>query len=536
MQIAPLRGQILKLIVLIHGWLLANKDLDSLKTLMELDHDFEGATILVFPYDASLFSNERLDNVAEKLNLFLEKQHQISMYDQISIVGHSIGGLIARKAYLLSLKNKTKWRKSLSKIILIGTPNRGSTLSQHNMFARSWMQLMEMVNQMRLIRDAFRGSQFITNLRIDWVRTFREWEDEQTDIDKFPHIIQVLCGKDFKVKPEDSLDVTQFGNVEHMVIKNVTHENAIKIKSRSEEKYTVIKDALLDKPSKPLSSRYLDKTDQTIDNVTFFMHGIRTKGHWTKKAAQILKGNKHNIDVLWPNYGYFPIARFLWGPSRQALVHWFRDEYSNAFVKHPLAEFNFVGHSNGTFILANTLTTFRSIKFNKVYFAGSVVPEDYPWSKIFDNLQVKTVRNDCAAIDLPVGFLCNGLNKFGIKKLGVGGYNGFLDKPRNLIQNRFLKVDSIDGHSVALNDANFESIRDFMLDSDTTNEKGISGQSFVDHPPFLMQHLNRFAAPYLLVISLLLVAVAVYLFSLSGVAFLLFPLYIAALSFLLWIF
>ena len=73
---------------------------------MELDHDFEGATILVFPYNASLLSNERLENVSEKLNLFLEKQHQMSMYDQISIVGHSIGGLIARKAYLLSLKNR----------------------------------------------------------------------------------------------------------------------------------------------------------------------------------------------------------------------------------------------------------------------------------------------------------------------------------------------------------------------------------------------------------------------------------------------
>lgn len=523
----------MQLIVLIHGWLLADKDLDPLKNLMELDPEFDGSKVVIFSYNASLFSNERLEDIGEELNLFLEAKFQSSIYNKISIVGHSIGGLIARKAYLLSLNNKTKWNEVLAKIVLLGTPNRGSTLSQHNMFARSWMQLMGMANQMRLIRDAFRGSQFITNLRIDWVRTFREWEDKQENNTKFPHIVQVLYGKDVKVKPQDSLDITQFGNVEHITIDAVTHEDAVKVIKSSEKKYRVIKEALLNPTPKSRSSGYLDKTDQTINNVTFFMHGIRTTGDWTEEAARILKGKKNNIDVLWPKYGYFPIARFLWGPSRQALIHWFRDEYADAFVKHPLAAFNFVGHSNGTYILANTLLSFRSIKFNKVYFAGSVVPEDYPWSMIFDFQQVKKLRNDCAAIDLPVGFLCQGLNTLGVKNLGVGGYNGFLDKSNNIIQNKFIEVNTFDGHSVALNDANFEAIREFMLGNNSMNAKGFSEQIIVDSPPFFMQHLNSFAAPYIIVIVLLLVGGAFWSFSFSGIIFIL---YIAVLFYLLWLF
>ncbi len=208
---------------------------------------------------------------------------------------------------------------------------------------------------------------------------------------------------------------------------------------------------------------------------------------------------------MWPNYGYFPIARFLWGPSRQALVYWFRDEYADAFVKHPLAEFNFVGHSNGTYILANTLLTFRAIKFNKVYFAGSVVPEDYPWSKIFDLQQVKKLRNDCAAIDLPVGLLCKGLNTLGIKKLGVGGYSGFLDKSDKITQNKFIEVKAFDGHSVALNnEAILKTIRGFMLGNDTMNNKSFSEHYLAEYPPYFMRHLNHFAAPYIIIIALLL--------------------------------
>ena len=90
----------MQLIVLIHGWLLEDKDLNPLKNLMELDSEFDESNVVIFSYNASLFSNERLEDIAEELNLFLETKFQSSIYDKISIVGHSIGGLLARKAYL----------------------------------------------------------------------------------------------------------------------------------------------------------------------------------------------------------------------------------------------------------------------------------------------------------------------------------------------------------------------------------------------------------------------------------------------------
>jgi hypothetical protein len=152
---------------------------------------------------------------------------------------------------------------------------------------------------------------------------------------------------------------------------------------------------------------------------------------------------------------------------------------------------------------------------------------------IFDFQQVKKLRNDCAAIALPVGFLCQGLNTLGVKNLGVGGYNGFLDKSNNIIQNKFLEVNTFDGHSVALNDANFEAIREFMLGNDSMNAKSFSEQIIVDSPPFFMQHRHRFAAPYIIVIVLLLVGGAFWSFSFSGIIFIL---YIAVLFYLLWLF
>lgn len=500
----------MRLIVFIHGWLLTKKYLEPLKTLMESDPDFSGSKFAIFSYDASKFSNMRLEEVAVKLSQYLDANFESSIYEELSIVGHSIGGLIARKAYLSSLEYDSKWNKALTKIVLVGTPNRGSTLSQNNIFERSWMQFMGMFNQMRLIRDAFRGSAFITNLRIDWVRIFRELEDKenkQVNAVKLPHIVLLLCGNDDKVKPEDSLDVTQFGNAEYITIENESHESVIKIKKRTEGKYKILKNALLSPMSKSSTSGYLKKTDQSINNVTFFIHGIRTKGEWTEKAAEVLKGDSNDIIVLWPKYGFFSITKFLWEPSRLARVHWFRDEYADAFVKHPLSEFNFVGHSFGTYILANTLTSFKSIKFNRVYFAGSVVQENFSWSKLFESKQIKVLRNDCAAVDIPVGFLCKALNVMGVKKLGDGGFSGFSDISKNIIQNKFLKVDtSFDGHSVALNEANFRSIKEFMLAGDPLKLIGLSEQNIVDSPP-IMRHLNCFAGLYLIIALLLVMGV-----------------------------
>lgn len=484
----------MKLVIIIHGWLLSAKDLSPLIRLLRQDSDFQDTEFQNFTYDSSKFSNQRLNDVSAQFAETIQGEAATNKYSEIVVVGHSIGGLIARRTFLLLLGNDEVCPVPVTKIVLIGTPNRGSTLTQYNLFERGWMHLMEVVDQMRLIRDAVRGSKFITNLRLDWVREFRGREDAGIDSARLPHIVQLTCQKDFRVNKKDSLDVTQFGNAEYVEIANESHESVIQVTDRSEEKYQVIKSAILSPRPPQGNSGYRGTIDSQITKIIILLHGIRTNAAWTREAAAVLKrdgvdgSERADIIVLAPNYGYFSIAKFLWPISRNARVFWFRDEYSEAFVEHPWASFSFVGHSNGTYILANSLSEFNAIRFDRVYFAGSVVPRGFEWSRYFATEQVKYLRNDCAAIDLPVGILCNALHHLGVKKLGVGGFTGFDETSERIFQNRYLKVSPPDGHSDALNAANFETVKRFILDSNPRLSFA-PATTLIDRPPGLMNHL-----------------------------------------------
>ena len=57
------------------------------------------------------------------------------------------------------------------------------------------------------------------------------------------------------------------------------------------------------------------------------------------------------------------------------------DKYAEAKALFPNAEFSYVGHSNGTYLLARALTDYTCCSFKYVVFAGSVVRTDYNWSK-----------------------------------------------------------------------------------------------------------------------------------------------------------
>src|SRR5206468_4067540 len=111
-------------------------------------------------------------------------------------------------------------------------------------------------------------------------------------------------------------------------------------------------------------------------------HGIRDVGNWTTdfdaqlNAAFGSKGD--TVRVLRPGYGYFPMGPFLLFTDRQKYVRWFMDEYTEALARYPNADGNvhFIGHSNGTYVLASALSQYKTLEVNRVAFAGSVVRTD----------------------------------------------------------------------------------------------------------------------------------------------------------------
>ncbi len=68
--------------------------------------------------------------------------------------------------------------------------------------------------------------------------------------------------------------------------------------------------------------------------------------------------------------------------TRRSKVEWLMDQYTENLALYPNADFSFVGHSNGTYLLAKALLEYPACKFKNVVFAGSVVNKNYDWGTL----------------------------------------------------------------------------------------------------------------------------------------------------------
>jgi pimeloyl-ACP methyl ester carboxylesterase len=130
--------------------------------------------------------------------------------------------------------------------------------------------------------------------------------------------------------------------------------------------------------------------DETVRDTVFVIHGIRDDGFWTHRIAERIRQAGPRAGALgeaafraWtPTYGYFPILPFLLPWVRRQKVEWFVDQYVSALAQYPNTEFHDVGHSNGTYLAARSLSEYPAPRFKNVLFAGSVVRSDFPWAPV----------------------------------------------------------------------------------------------------------------------------------------------------------
>ncbi|MFO1126308.1 MAG: hypothetical protein U1E25_14250 [Methylocystis sp.] len=75
------------------------------------------------------------------------------------------------------------------------------------------------------------------------------------------------------------------------------------------------------------------------------------------------------------------MGEFLLPWIRQQKTEWFMDLYVNVKARYPNARLSItVGHSNGTYLAANALG-YPAARFANIYFAGSVVNQNFEWTK-----------------------------------------------------------------------------------------------------------------------------------------------------------
>ncbi len=123
----------MKLILFIHGLGGTKKSFGDFKTLIQNDDYLSNFDVAHYEYTTSLFAIPliskfpKIQSLSNDLKGTIESHFQ--EYDEIILVCHSMGGLIAKKYLLEELESIKQFKNKVSKVVLYATPNLGSDLA-----------------------------------------------------------------------------------------------------------------------------------------------------------------------------------------------------------------------------------------------------------------------------------------------------------------------------------------------------------------------------------------------------------------------
>ena len=234
-------------------------------------------------------------------------------------------------------------------------------------------------------------------------------------------------------------------------------------------------------------------SEEKVKRVVFVIHGIRDEGHWTQKIGinvrQIFENEKvdknDKIAIVTSSYGYFSMLEFLQPSKRQEKIHWLADQYVEARRRYPKAKFSYIGHSNGTYLLAHALNIYDEMQFERVAFAGSVVSFRFNWDRLVARFREQQRRRDVnpntemqvlnftATNDFVVGFIPMIANILFLDRLfgtDLGGA-GVVPFTSACVEGNDSKIGS---HSAAIKEENWTHLARFavagVVPSDNTDD------------------------------------------------------------------
>src|SRR5467141_516185 len=334
-------------------------------------------------------------------------------------------------------------------------------------------------------------------------------------------VVQMLGAIDDLVSPDDAVDIVadRGDNASFVLIEtpDTTHHAAIKVRKPEDDQRRILEDALgggLEQTATPLTHncRELNMTDQArflllaksasdrhndlkkiaiagthmadtlpaapdgkVTDVVFVIHGIRDKGFWTHKIARAVKQQAQRESRVFHSftrtYGYFAIFPFVVPCVRHWKTCWLMDHYVLMRALYPEAKFSYIGHSNGTYLLARALLHYPAAKFHHVVFVGSVVRCNYPWSMLLPDKsenrpsQVDKILNYVATEDWVVAIFAKAFQTFeALFDIGSAGYDGFDEHRQQRRHPDLHEAKFIVGtHKAGIREAHWNDIARFIV-------------------------------------------------------------------------
>lgn len=434
--------------------------------------------------------------------------------DRIVLLGYSTGALLARKVYVIACGETTKapfepviqqrepafWAQRVERLVLLAGMNRGWRISHELGLGRAilWTFGIVVATILRpfgrrpfLIRQVHAGSEFITNLRIHWLRMRRRHFQDEAKVGG-ARVVQLLGTIDDFVAPTDTIDPITGSDFIYLDVPYSGHTDIVDMAASrtaegrrqmvSDARRSCLRLAVFGNPDElkraqvvPYDPNSQAVTCPEIRTVVFVIHGIRDGGFWTHKIARHIQKRSsapETVATETSTYGYFPMLSFLLSAKRREKAEWLMDQYTEALACYPNATaIHFVGHSNGTYCLADALRRYPCCHFDNVVFAGSVVRTTYPWREVLRPYgpqdpkrrqgTVGRVLNIVATGDWVVAGFPNLFERwFPIQRLGGAGHFGFRDTGANMYELDYAKG----GHSAGIEEPLWDDLANFTLD------------------------------------------------------------------------
>lgn len=519
------------LVVLLHGYASRPHELRSLVPVIDEalkdKHDKNSLPDIFAPgLPLHFFSFADPLEICRELLEQIDALYEKYQYRSIIFVGHSCGSLIARKLIVcafgsspeapiearLRIDGPRPWAPAIDRAVLVAGMNRGWSISRHlsipmiifwqiGIIIGHVLATLRMAMARRhlpLIFAVRRGSNFITQLRLQWLSLRRRMEVAAQTAEKSgqaPHTIatiQLLGSVDDVVSPIDHVDPVAGSDFVYLDVPRSGHFDIVQMWRTERDQKTVnprgaaradtflaalkLDRSILQRMSLQPFDGSLDAPREDVGGVVFVIHGIRDPGYWTSKIARrvVSLGRSQQPAVQFATetstYGYFAMLPFIIPSRRRAKVEWLMDRYAECRARYPCARFHFVGHSNGTYLLARALEDYPCAQFERVILAGSVIRTDYDWGRFLGNGQVGKIVNFVATADwvlalFPKAFqrldVVSRLLTFGrgrLFDLGAAGQDGFChgEKEPDLA---FIRG----GHGAALREDLWDGLATFVV-------------------------------------------------------------------------
>ena len=469
---------------------------------------FPTADFLIPTYANRWYSNSDPYDMADKLEEAIRNADDQHNYSKIVLFGYSTGGLLVRKAYVWGHSNDNdrkaphhphRWVKKVDRFVSLAAPNRGwpSARKPENMAPHLYAVgyaggiLARLTGTGHTVLDVLQGSPFVANMRVQWIKLFRAKGSDA------PLVVHLVGGRDELVDRADSIDL-EAGSADGAIIKTVGDLNHASIAKGiyeagdGQRQMTSIGKTIetaLTRTRDEIAQSWGDrvtalKTDPKVTHLIFVVHGIRDESTWPDdvKAAIVKRLGPERgatLEVVSPQYKRFTLLPFLLYWDRQKNVRWFMDQYTQAKAKYPsLEHVDYVGHSNGTYILASALEKYRELEVRNVFFAGSVVPMHYGWQEKITNRQVLgRIWNICADFDWVVAIFPQffqqlsdrlGNPRTDLLDIGAAGFRGF---EKDIVSEDILRNQKyVSGSHFAAFDASVEHRLNAIVDFVTTDD------------------------------------------------------------------